>query len=163
MKKVLKNIFIVCLSFVMMMPFTAYAEETTPELRDITLTQEELDDILSPYVVDNSMARTTGLINLYGIAIQRNGTKLRIAGKTYCVPDVVKCGFTEIVIQRRSSSSDSWSQYGKYTDLYEDSSSYLLTKEISISNSFQYRVTCVHYAKKSIFSTEKINNVSNIV
>lgn len=103
MKKVLKNIFIVCLSFVMMMPFTAYAEETTPELRDITLTQEELDDILSPYVVDNSMARTTGLINLYGIAIQRNGTKLRIAGKTYCVPDVVKCGFTEIVIQRRSS------------------------------------------------------------
>lgn len=163
MKRVLKSISFILLALVMLVPTTAFAaEEEIPEWQDITMSDEELDEFLAPYMVDNTMSRASGLIAYYGIAIQKSGTSLKIAGKTSCVSGVTKCGFTEVIVQRRLRSTDSWSQYTKYTDLYSSSTVYALAKTITPPSGYQYRISCTHYAKK-ILSTEKIANISNIV
>lgn len=164
MKRVLKSISLILLSLIMLIPSTTVfaAEEEVPEWQDITMSDEELDEFLSPYMVDNTMSRASGLIAYYGIAIQKDGTSLKIAGKTSCVSGVTKCGFTEVIIQRRARSTDSWSQYDKYTDIYSNSTLKTLTKTITPPSGYQYRITCTHYAKK-ILSTKKIPNISNIV
>lgn len=164
MRKVLKSISFILLALVMLIPSTTVfaAEEEVPEWQDITMSDEELDEFLAPYMVDNTMSRASGLIAAYGIAIQKSGTSLKIAGKTACVSGVTKCGFTEVIVQRRLRSTDSWSQYTKYTDLYSNSGGYVLTKTITPPSGYQYRISCTHYAKK-ILSTEKIPNISNIV
>lgn len=163
MKKVLKSISLILLSLIMLIPSTTvFAAEEAPEWQDITMSDEELDEFLAPYMVDNTMSRASGLIAAYGIAIQKSGTSLKIAGKTSCVSGVTKCGFTEVIVQRRLRSTDSWSQYTKYTDLYSNTTGYSLTKTITVPSGYQYRISCTHYAKK-ILSTEKIPNISNIV
>lgn len=164
MKKFMKAALMVCLSIIMMMPTMAFAaDEEVPEWEDITLTQEEFDKIISPYEVNTENTRASGLITIYGIGLQRNGSNINIAGKTYCNADVIKCGFTVITIERRISQYSSWTPYTTYTDLYRDSSAYTLAKTIYAPTGYQYRATCTHYAKKSVLSTEKINNTSNIV
>ena len=164
MKKVIKSIFLVCLSILMMIPTVAFgAEEEIADWEDIILSQEEFERIVSPYEKSNSYARTTGLIQLYAIAIEKSGSNLIIAGKTYCTGDVVKCGFTEVKIQRRKNSSYSWSNYLSYSDMYDNDFSYVFPKKLTPATGYQYRVTCTHYAKKNILSTEKISNTSNIV
>lgn len=164
MKKIIKTIFLVCLSLIMMIPTAAFAEEeTVPEWRDVTLSDEEFNEILDPYIVDNTRTRASGLITIYGIAISKSGSELLIAGKTYGNADVTKCGFSKVTVQRKKSSSTSWSTYKTYYDLYRNATSYLLTKELTPASGYQYRVTCTHYARKNIFSTEKIDNISNIV
>lgn len=163
MKRVLKSISFILLALVMLVPTTVFAaEEEVPEWQDITMSDEEIDEFLAPYMVDNTMSRASGLITAYGMSIQKSGTNLKIVGKTICASGVTKCGFTEVIVQRRLRSTDSWSQYTKYTDLYSSSTVYALAKTITPPSGYQYRVTCTHYAKK-ILSTEKIPNISNIV
>jgi hypothetical protein len=107
--------------------------------------------------------RSSGLILSYGIAVSKSGSNLLIAGKTICDLDIIKCGFTVVTIKRRTSSSASWTTYKTYEDLYNSTSSYTLAKSIAVPTGYQYRVYCTHYAKKSLISTEKINNSSNII
>ncbi|MDE5995816.1 MAG: hypothetical protein K2G56_02750 [Eubacterium sp.] len=104
----------------------------------------------------------TGLITTYVISAGKSGKNLIIAGKTNCIADVKKCGFTKVTIQVRFNSSSPWSTYKTYTDLYVDSSVYNLSKTIAVQSG-QYRIVCTHYAKKSLLSTEKIDNTSNTV
>ncbi len=166
MKKILYSILIVCLSVVLLCGnLTAFAEdgEAQPEWQDITLTREEFDGILANNPNNAVSPLATGLIIERSIGVQRSGNTLTITGKTYCSSSVVKCGFKEVVIQRRASSSASWSDYLTYTDLYVDTFSYILSKTLTVPSGYQYRVTCIHYAKKNIFSTQKIDNTSNIV
>ena len=129
----------------------------------ITLSQEEFNSVLANNPNNDITTYTTGLIIEYSIAIQKSGNTLTIVGKTNCVSEVVKCGFKEVKIQQRTSNSASWSDYKTYTDLYADSSVYTLTKSLTVSSGYQYRVVCTHYAKKSLLSTQKIDNTSNIV
>lgn len=166
MKKILYSTFIVCLSVVLLCgSLTAFAEdgEARPEWQDITLTQEEFAGILANNPNNAVSPCATGLISGYSIAVQKNGNTLTIGGKTNCISSVVKCGFKEVVIQYRPSSSASWSEYLTYTDLYVDSYGYTLSKTVTVPSACQYRVTCKHYAKKNILSTQTINNTSNIV
>lgn len=164
MKKIIKSIFLICLSFIMLIPTVAYAEDkNVPEWEDVTLTEKEFNEILAPYVVDNTKTRASGLITAYGMAISKSGSKLLIAGKTYGNADVTKCGFTQVIVQRRKNSDYSWSTYASFYDLYSNSTVYSLTKKLTPPSGYQYRVTCTHYARENIFSTEKIDNISNIV
>lgn len=164
MKRVVKTLFLICLSFIMMIPTVAFgAEEEIADWEDITLSQEEFDSIMSPYEKSNAQARTVGLILAYGVALDKSGSSLIVAGKTICDGVVIKCGFSEVKIQRRKNSSYSWSTYLTYSDMYSDSFSYTFSKKLTPATGYQYRVTCVHYAKKNILSTEKISNTSSIV
>ena len=167
MRKFLRSLFIICLVVVMLVP-TAFAAESEkiPQWYDVNLTDEEIAAILALNPNNTTASeneRATGLIHFYSIAISKSGNTLYVVGKTTGTADVVKSGFKEVVIQRRANSSASWSDYIVYEDLYISEVGYNLAKAITVPSGYQYRVTCVHYAKKNIFSIQKIDNVSNIL
>lgn len=124
------------------------------------------NDEYPPEVVaeqEGDMARISGLISTYYIGISNSGTNLSIVAKITCVTGVVKCGFKEIMVQRRKSSSDSWADYFSYKEIYADRSSHNYANTVPVAKGYQYRVTCKHYAKKSLLSTQTINSTSNVV
>ena len=129
----------------------------------VNVPYEEFEEILSNNPDNQITPLSSDLINRHSIAIQKNGNCLIIAGTTYGSSEVSKCGFTKVSIQRRSNSSASWSNYQTYSDLYNNSHQYILSKSISVPSGYQYRVTCTHYAKKNLVSTQKINGTSNIL
>ncbi len=166
MKKVLKLSIVSLLLFSFLVPYTAFAkaDEANLEWQDIELSEEEFNAILENNPDDGISAYTSGLILTYRIAISKSGTNnLVIAGKTSCTSEVVKCGFSTITVQRRANSSSSWSKVVSYDDLYSNSFGYTLSKTITVTRGYQYRVVCTHYAKKNLLSTEKISNTSNTV
>lgn len=172
MKKSIGKVLAILLSFmfVFQTSFIALANDNEPDWVDIEMTQEEFDSILALNEQSNSSSmsgqsntQATNLIFAYSIAVSGSGTTLKIAGKTNCNPDVVKCGFSIITIQRRTSSTASWTTYKTYEDLYNNTFSYALAKSITVASNYQYRITCTHYAKKNLLSTQKINNTSNVV
>lgn len=137
--------------------------ENEPDWQDVILTQNEFNEILNQNPDNQTNVRTSGLIASYYIAIAAEGNSLLIGGQTICAVDVVKCGFTIVTIKRRTSSTASWTTYKTYEDLYENSPSYVLSKKITVPSGYQYRVYCTHYAKKNLFSREKIDNASNVL
>ncbi|MCH5191526.1 MAG: hypothetical protein J1F23_05110 [Oscillospiraceae bacterium] len=165
MKKFFMSAIVFTLLVSLLFPTVAFAaDDSQPaEWQDITLSEQEIDDILSLNPNNDISTYASDLIAMYNIAISKSGSTLIIVGKTYGTYEVKKSGFKEVVIQQRKSINDSWSTYLKYTDLYIDASGYTLSKSITVPSGYQYRVTCVHYAKKSLLSTQKINNTSNTV
>lgn len=166
MKKAFLSVVSVVMVMFTLVP-TAFAQnEQLPEWQDMVLTQEEFNAILANntnYTV-NEENRASDLIMLWAIAISKSGTNtLNIAGKTTGAGDVVKSGFKEVVVQRRASSSAAWTDYLTYEDIYIDQFAYVLGKSLTVPTGYQYRVTCIHYAKKNIFSVQKIDNVSNVI
>lgn len=108
--------------------------------------------------------QASGLIFSYALSIYRQGsTTLVISGATICDSVVVKCGFKALKIERRLNSSSSWTEYYNYGNLYFDANAYHLYEEHTVEPGYQYRVTCKHYAKKNLLSTQTISNTSNIV
>lgn len=164
-KQIFKTIFCLCLICVMLVPTTAFANEEEPDWVDANFTDEQMEEILNQGNGNNTddMARASDLISGYAIGISKSGTTIDIVGKTIGRYDVVKSGYTKVVIQRRANSSSSWSNYKTYKDIYADLPACYLSKSITVAKGYQYRVTCVHYAKKSLLSTQKIDNTSNTV
>lgn len=111
----------------------------------------------------NDNTRVSGLISAYALSLEKTGTTLKIYGQTLCTQEVVKCGFKNLVIQRRASSSDSWKDYYDYGNVYVDVSMANLSTTLSVASGYQYRISCKHYAKKSLFVTQSISNTSNTV
>lgn len=153
MKKLIFVVAFICSIVCCLSPITAFASDSTEN--DAVFTHEEFDALEHSYAT-YSNARATGLIVDYSLGIAKSGNTLIIRGYTYGSDAVIKCGFTEVVIQRRANSNSSWSDYLTYEDLYSSSNSYTLSKSVSVTSGYQYRVTAKHYAKKSLFSTEKI-------
>lgn len=112
---------------------------------------------------DENSARVSGLISSYGVSLEKSGTKLNLYGQTHGSPGVVKCGFKDLVVQRRATSSDSWKDYYDFGNLYVDATFANLSTTLSVAAGYQYRFTCKHYAKKSLLVTQTISNTSNIV
>lgn len=165
MKRILKLSIISLLIFSFLVPYTAFAgtPQAAEKWQDIELTDEEFYEILASNSDNMVMPYTKGLIVSYSIAAKKSGNNLIIAGFTECSSGVVKCGFSKLSIQVRKDSTEEWMTYDTYSNLYEDSRSYTLSKTIPVPEKYQCRVTCTHYAKKNLFSTEKIDNVSRIV
>ena len=166
MKKALFSIISLVMVMFTLVP-TAFAQaEKMPELQDMIITQEEFNAILANntiHTVDEDI-RASDLIAAWAIAISKSGTNtLNIAGVTTGTHEVVKSGFKEVVVQRRASSSASWTDYVTYEDLYWDVPACTLTKTLTVPTGYQYRVTCIHYAKKNFLSVQKIDNVSNVI
>ncbi len=166
MKKILLSVISLVMVIVTLVPTAFAQDEQTPEWQDLILTREEFNAILSNntiHTVDEE-SRATGLIAAYAIAISKSGTNtLNIAGLTTGTSQVVKAGFKEVVIQRRAINGSTWSDYITYEDLYWDAGAYNLAKSVTVPSGYDYRVTCIHYAKKNIFSVQKIDNVSNVI
>lgn len=165
MKKIISLVLSICFLFSLFVPNTAFAsaEEGEGDWQDISLSEEEFNEIISNNPNNEIRPFATGLINGYYIGISKNGNTLIIAGKTIGATGVIKCGFTKVTIQRRKDSSSSWTDFKTYEDLYNDAGIYALSKSYIVISGYEYRVTCTHYAKKNIFSVEKINNTSNTI
>ncbi len=159
----MKRIITLLLSLVLMFSFfnlnviATNDENFTPYVVDFTLTPDSNVETFQ----DNT--RASDLIYRYGLSLSRSGTILTISGTTRCVVDVVKCGFKDLMVQRRKTSSDSWKDYFDIGDVYADTVAVNLNMDVSVAAGYQYRVTCKHYAKKSLLSVETVSNVSNIV
>lgn len=123
---------------------------------DSEFTKEEFESLEHIYAV-SVQPFASDLIVGHTLGIAKDGSDLFITGSTSGSSSVVKCGFTKIVIQRRSSASASWSNYKTFTDLYDDDNRYQLSKRVPVATGYQYRVTAIHYAKKSLFSTQKLD------
>lgn len=124
------------------------------------------NDAYAPETVEaqnEDMARISGLIISYYIAVEGSGTNLKISAKIVCKTEVVKCGFKEIMIQRRKSSLDNWADYFSYKEVYADRSSNTYAKTVPVTSGYQYRATCKFYAKKNLLSTQTISETSNTV
>lgn len=112
----------------------------------------------------NELPRESGLILDWGLTIARRGTStLKIAADMTCDSTVVKCGFKNLKVERRVNSSSPWSEYHDYGNQYVDTFAAHFRDELTVDSNYQYRVTCKHYAKKSILNTQTISNSSNIV
>ncbi len=154
MKKFLSIFLSIFLIISCSVPSYAFAADNTEY--DSVFTQEEFESLEHVYTV-SIQPYSSGLITNHTLGIAKSGTNLLITGSTRGSSDVVRCGYTKVVIQRRSSSSTSWSNYLTYKDLYADGSYYKLSKSVPVDKGYQYRVTATHYAKKSLFSTQKID------
>lgn len=164
MKKIISLVCVICLLLSLVIPSSAFGnEEIQEEWQDITLTEEEFNEILSNNPNNEISTYATGLIVSYSIGVSKNGSALVIAGQTFGTTEVKKCGFSVLTIQRRTGSGDTWKNYLTYKDLYNDAGIYALAKTLNLPTGFQYRVTCTHYAKKNIFSVQKIDNISNTI
>lgn len=151
MKSFIKKAICVIFAVLMLLPANISAmasEEYAPET-----VEAQSDD----------MARISGLIVTYYIGISGSGVNLSFVAKIGCKPEVVKCGFKEIMIQKRKSSTDSWENYFSYKEKYTDGSSYTYAQTPTITKGYQYRATCKFYAKKSLLSTQTIEATSNVV
>ncbi len=140
------------------LPTTAFAANSNTNTDDAFFTDAEFEALNPIYAEyeENLKARATTLIEKKRLAIAKSGSALVISGYTYGTSDVEKAGFKEVVIERRKNSSSSWSEYKVYEDLYSSSAKYTLSKSVTVPSGYQYRVTAVHYAKASLFSTQKI-------
>lgn len=159
MKKYISIFLAIIMIITCFAPVTVFAADSTED--DAYFTQEEFEALEHIYAVGITPF-TTGLItnNKLGIAKQAT-TTLVIKGYTYGSSDVVKCGFTKVVVQRKTASATSWSNYKTYNDLYSESNKYDLNKSLTVEKGYQYRVTATHYAKKSLLSTQKIDSTTD--
>ncbi|MDE6384970.1 MAG: hypothetical protein K2L36_02340 [Eubacterium sp.] len=154
MKKYISLFLAVLMLFSCIIPFSAFAAESTED--DAYFTQAEFE-ALEHLEAEYMQTRATGLITSKRLAIGKSGSNLVISGYTYGTTDVVRTGFSKLTIERKKASATSWSTYKTYTSLYSDSARYNLGKTVAVEAGYQYRVTGTHYAKKSLLSTEKID------
>lgn len=160
----MKKIIAVLLSLITLVSFSTFNISAT----DITYEVPVILDFVLTSNLDSNIAtendtRASGLILSTALGIATEGSNLFIEGKVLCAPDVVKCGFKNLMVQRRASSSDSWRDYYEYGNVYTDGSSTGLSTTLAVARGYQYRVTCKHYAKKSLLVTQTISSTSNIV
>ncbi len=164
MRKRLKSVFILVLCFICIYSFQSFAfEKNDIEVSNIVLSQEEINEILALGNTYTPEERATGMIISATAAINDNYKLLQFVGTILCKPEVVKCGFENIVVQRRVSSSSSWTHYYTFDDSLEESNAHTAIKAVTTNTGYEYRVVCNLYAKKNIFSVERIDMVSNIM
>lgn len=152
MRKYISTFLAIIMIVTCFIPLTAFAADETVD--DSYFTQEEFESFEHTYAIGIT-PYATGLILNKSLGIAKNGTTLKITGLTQCSGEVKKCGFTKVVVQRKKSTESSWSNYKTYKDLYSESYNYSLSKSLTVDKGYQYRVTATHYAKKSLFSTQK--------
>ncbi len=163
MKKLLKTALVVLLCIVSLMPMKSFAADGEKvQWQDIDLPEAEIQRILALNPQDNTSSRATDLILTYNVGVAKDGTTLLLVAKMVCTGSVVKCGFKNITVQRRATTSSSWSDYLVFKENYVDSYSHITAKQITVQAGYQYRAVCTFYAKKSLLVTQKIEVASNL-
>ncbi len=154
MKKLLSVFLTILMTICCLTPNYAFAASNSEFNAEFT--QEEFEALEHVYAV-SVQPYASGLIVKHTLGIAKSNGELLITGLTEGSSDVVRCGFTKVVIQRRTSSSASWSKYKEFSDLCNNSKYYKLSKRVPVESGYQYRVSATHYAKKSMLSTQKLD------
>lgn len=124
-------------------------------------TTPEIVQFNSEEAVTSGETRASGLILSYSLSVSKNEKVLTITGTTVCSTDVVRCGFKDLQVERRRYTSGDWEVYHDYGDAYLDDNLCNLSTTLTVEYGYYYRVTCTHYAKKSWWSTQKVDNETN--
>ena len=151
MKKIISILLTILMTVCCFSPYYAFAAENDGDKYSYNVYQN--DNYAS---VDGISLYSSNLIIKNTFAISKKGTSLILYGITQGNSEVKKCGFTKVIIQRKKSSENSWSNYKTYNDLFSESNSYTLNKSVAVEKGYQYRAKATHYAKKSLLSTQKI-------
>lgn len=147
MKRALKSALIIILAVLMISPNAVFAAS---------------NEYTEPTETEVYNERATGLIAAYGVYVSKQSAGvLAIIGTLDCIADVVKCGYRDFLIQRRPQNSAVWENYMNLGDLYLDASTYPYSQTLTVPTGFYYRVSCTFYAKKNIFSTQKIEDYTS--
>ena len=160
----MKKIIAVFLSLITLVSFSTFNISATdinyevPVILDFVLTSS-----LDSNIAAENDTRASGLIFSTALGIAKEGTNLLIQGKTLCSTEVVRCGFKDLMVQRRATGDDPWKDYYEFGNVYVETSVANLSTRLAVARGYQYRVTCKHYAKKSLLVTQTISNTSNIV
>lgn len=154
MKKYLSIFLTIFMIMSCLTPSYAFAADNTEYNSEFT--QEEFESLEHVYAISIQPC-SSDLIVSHTLGIAKSNSNLLITGSTSGNSSVAKCGFTKVVIQRKTSESTKWSDYKTFNDLYSESSYYKLNKSVPVEKGYQYRVTATHYAKKSLLSTQKIS------
>lgn len=164
MKKFLKKVCVIILCLVSLIPMKSFAvDDETVQWYDIVLPQGEIQRILDMNPQNSNSAKASDLILAYNVGIAKDGSTIKLVANIVCDTDVVKCGFKKILIQKRATTSSSWSTCLTIGENYVDSFSHITSCVISVPAGYQYRAVCTFYAKKSLLSTQKIELNSNYV
>lgn len=160
MKKLLSLVLCAVLMFSFFgMQATATTDEAfVPYVIDFVVTTE-----VSTLKTEDNNNRASNLINSYGLSLTKSGNTLYLEGATQCALEVVKCGYKDLTVQRRKTTSDAWKDYYEYGNVYAEATAAYLSTTLVVESGYQYRIYCKHYAKKNILSVETITNTSNIV
>lgn len=116
------------------------------------------------YINEEEGIQASGLI--YRTLLQvskKNNTTITINGVTDCDPVVIKCGFKNIVVQRRLSTSTTWTDYHNFGNDYVDTFFHAISKDLTVDPGYLYRAICKHYAKKNALTIQTISATSNYV
>lgn len=166
LKKVFCGLLAAMMAGVMLCPMTAMAidaqEADAPIAVEVQMTREEFEQLEYVEGINNTgdiMPLATGLITRCKLDMGRGGsTIVTVYAGTDSIPEVSKCGFTELRLQRRINANYAWENYWSRTDLFEETQSFSRVYDVYITPGYQYRLYGVHYAYKNIFSTQKIEN-----
>lgn len=143
MKKIISILLTILMTVCCFSPYYAFAAENEENKYDCTVYQNE-----SYASIESISLYSSNLITKNSFSIRKNGTSLILYGITKGNNEVKKCGFTKVIIQRKKSSENSWSNYKTYNDLFSESNSYTLNKSVAVEKGYQYRAKATHYAKK---------------
>ena len=79
----------------------------------------------------------------YSIINKISSTKIGAGGVTNAA---VKCEVRVTAILERKTSSGSWARVTSWTQTNENALSAMISKSVTVSNGYYYRVRCSHYA-----------------
>lgn len=170
-KKIVTGVIAVIMTAAMLAPMTAFAAaqdqvDSEPAFTEVPLAGDVSTEVNYVEGVKNSNGEmASGLISSYTLKLERssNGRVGYVYATTNCIPEVTKCGFTEIRLQRRANASANWQDYATYLDEYTNTFSCSRSFSVSVTTGYQYRLYAVHYGYRNIFSTQKITNWTNAI
>ena len=156
MKKNISMLLVFCFMFLLSVNSFAYEAVNDDEII------EEVYGIYNTSAETDIEPLATGLIKKYSLTLAKNSSQLLISANTTGTPDVTKCGFTYIKLQRLLNGK--WTDYTSYcySDVYNNTYFKTFSTSVNAPKGYTYRVICEHYADKPrlvlFTATEKIYN-----
>lgn len=130
--------------------------DSEPASNDYYISDEDFEKLEHVDAESNMISTySTGLITGKTLSLAKNGSNLIIKGTTKSL-EAKKCGFTYIKLQQYKNGS--WVDYKVFDDIYTETTYCNVTKSVAGAKGYKYRVVAEHYARKSIFTREKIAN-----
>lgn len=139
----------------MLMPFSAFAEET--ELFESANGYEQL--------VESDLSRDAGLIKSHSLTVSNDSDTVFITTSTTSLGAMKKIGVIDIEIQQSANGVNGWSVYTTVSDQTNSDVSYhyLYNYGVDVTSGYYYRVKLTHYAKNYSSTTQSVTVTSGIM
>lgn len=127
---------------------------------------EDLEDVMcTESAAMDAEERASNLLDEYWIRVSNYNGSLFVTTKTTSTEPMQTIGIKDLTVQYSHDGSQWYDEWNAGDFLAENTNSYELNGYIiSLEhNAKYYRAVCKHYAKKSFFSTQSIETVSNSV